>query len=227
MRAIGALGEQSAKDPLDDREIDAALAGIMREYGFTSLVAVRKGGFWHAVASMNPQDVEVPVDIAAEEARTEERGEAITEAFEESQERFQPKPDPGVTTPPSAVEGTLGEPLKSVTRGAMAHDHHLLPQQASLQARFQALGIPSIHHWTVTVDEGRHLRVLHGMRFGQWHEEWNRTWAAWFAAQAAPPTRGQIFVQLVAMLQRFDIADFEVHYFGQPDRLTDINDIAG
>ena len=69
MEAIGELAQQSRKDPYSDAEIAAALGRLKREYGFTKLVAVRRGNAWHAVATMNPADVEVPADIVAEPAK--------------------------------------------------------------------------------------------------------------------------------------------------------------
>jgi hypothetical protein len=68
VEAIGELAQQSRKDPYNDAEIAAAMGRLQREYGFTRLIAVRRGTAWHAVASMNPRDVEVPADIVAEPA---------------------------------------------------------------------------------------------------------------------------------------------------------------
>ncbi|MFC8662303.1 hypothetical protein [Streptomyces sp. NPDC057199] len=55
MKALGELREQSHTNPLDKREMDAALADLRTRFGFTVLTAQQVGERWQLHAEMNPK----------------------------------------------------------------------------------------------------------------------------------------------------------------------------
>lgn len=55
MKAVGELREKSHSNPLDQKEMDAALADLRARFGFTVLTARQAGARWHLHAAMNPK----------------------------------------------------------------------------------------------------------------------------------------------------------------------------
>ncbi|NEP35182.1 MAG: hypothetical protein F6K38_28270 [Moorea sp. SIO3B2] len=66
MEALGALGRRSQSDPLNQAEIDAALANLRRQYGFTQLRAEQVGEDWRVYARMNPDNSNNPITVEGE-----------------------------------------------------------------------------------------------------------------------------------------------------------------
>lgn len=68
MEALGALARRSQSDPLNQAEIDAALANLRRQYGFTQLRAEQTGEDWLIYARMNPDNSNNPITVEGETA---------------------------------------------------------------------------------------------------------------------------------------------------------------
>ncbi|WP_424098070.1 DUF4157 domain-containing protein [Moorena producens] len=66
MEALGALARRSQSDPLNQAEIDAALANLRRQYGFTQLRAEQVGEDWRVYARMNPDNSNNPITVEGE-----------------------------------------------------------------------------------------------------------------------------------------------------------------
>ncbi|NEO78185.1 MAG: DUF4157 domain-containing protein [Moorea sp. SIO4G3] len=66
MEALGALARRSQSDPLNQAEIDAALANLRRQYGFTQLRAEQVGEDWRVYARMNPDNSNNPITVDGE-----------------------------------------------------------------------------------------------------------------------------------------------------------------
>lgn len=63
LKALGSLAETSHRNPQDVGELSRALAGLKKEYGFTSLEPTLSGTMWLINASMNPKTPRpIPID---------------------------------------------------------------------------------------------------------------------------------------------------------------------
>ncbi len=74
MQALGDLAERSKRDAFTEAEIEAALAGLRREHGFTQLRATRIGEDWRVHAAMNPEG-DITVEGEGEGRTVEAEGE--------------------------------------------------------------------------------------------------------------------------------------------------------
>jgi hypothetical protein len=196
IKAINELAEPSHTNPFDPVEINQALAGLKREYGFTELRAKPEGNHWLIHASMNPF-TDLHTGILAEFAERQERAPGRQAETVEA-----------MSAQGAQVRGRTAHPV---------HDHHLLPQSlADASNRWQvADGSINVDLYTITIDEGTHLSVVHSM------QGWLPIWNAFLRANPNP-TKLQVYNQLMTMIVRFDLGAFEVHAYRDRERRTQL-----
>jgi hypothetical protein len=218
-RALGALSEHSRDDPFTQVEIETALRSIRTQYGFVDLRAEPIGDDWAVYGRMSPENRDHPAHVRRD-VRPAFAAGITREEFQQAESR-------------ADLERRINDESDlRVTTRLPVHDHHLLPREYNSRFAEPSLDI-DIDRYTITIDEGHHLGIIHGYKrngYDEWALNWNGMWGTYFRdkdRQGEKPTRLGIYRKLQNMLTQLDLRNFEVHKYKDPKATTSLKEILG
>ena len=132
----------------------------------------------------------------------------------------------------TSLEQQIGAQMEAaaiITR-LPVHDHHLLADEFRHRFSAEYLDI-DINRYTITIDEGHHLGVIHGYNrngYNEWKVQWNGKWRSYFDDKDnrhEKPTRLGIYRKVKNMMREYGLNSFEIHVYKSPRNTTDLDEL--